>query len=83
MTLQERQEQLGVMVEEYKDKKKKRQDRKMKWDMWQKTKSMLWKKTSNSYDKWEYFISDSEEEPEPEPILPKDDPNFKALERDM
>lgn len=55
----------------------------MKWDMWQKTKAMLWKKTSNSYDKWDYFISDSEEEPEQEPILPKDDPNFKALERDM
>lgn len=31
----------------------------MKWDMWQKTKSMLWKKTSNNYDKWEYFVSDS------------------------
>lgn len=40
---------------------------------------MLWKKTSNNYDKWEYFVSDSEEEQEQEPIVPKDDPNFKAL----
>lgn len=64
MTLQERQDQLAVMVDEYKSKKKRREERKMKWDMWQKTKAMLWKKTSNNYDKWEYFVSDSEEEPE-------------------
>lgn len=51
--------------------------------MWQKTKAMLWKKTSNNYDKWEYFVSDSEEEPQQEPIVPKNDPNFKALEADM
>lgn len=48
------------MVEEYKEKKKRREQRKMKWDMWQKTKAMLWRKTSNNYDKWEYFVSDSE-----------------------
>ena len=51
--------------------------------MWQKTKAMLWKKTSNNYDKWEYMVSDSEQEPETEPIVPKNDPNFKALEMDM
>ena len=59
MTLQERQEQLTVMVGQYQDKKKSRLERKDRWDKWQKTKSMLWKKTSNSYDKWDYFISDS------------------------
>lgn len=55
----------------------------MKWDLWQKTKSMLWKKSSNVYDKWEYYVSDSEEEVEQEPIVPKNDPNFQALEMDM
>lgn len=83
MTLKERQAQLEEMVENYKNKKKSREDRKNKWEMWQKTKSMLWKKTSNTYDKWDYFISDSEEEPESEPVVPKNDPNFMALERDM
>ena len=47
--------------------------------MWKKTKECLWKKTSNNYSKWEYFVSDSEEQPEQAPILPKNDPNFKAL----
>ena len=51
--------------------------------MWQKTKAMLWKKNSNNYNKWDYFVSESEEEPDKEPIVPKNDPNFKALEMDM
>jgi hypothetical protein len=55
----------------------------MKWEMWQKTKAMLWKKNSNNYNKWDYFVSESEEEPDKEPIVPKNDPNFKALEMDM
>jgi hypothetical protein len=33
-----------------------------------------------NYKKWEYFTSDSEEDEHPEPILPKNDPNFIALE---
>ena len=74
---------LQLMVDEYKDKKRKREERKRKWEMWQKTKSILWKKTSNNYDKWEYFVSDSEEQPQQEPIVPKNDPNFKALQNDM
>lgn len=51
--------------------------------MWQKTQAMVWKKNSVNYNKWEYFLSDSEEEVEKEPILPKNDPNFKALEIDL
>jgi hypothetical protein len=51
--------------------------------MWKKTQAMLWKKTSNNYTKWDYFTDSSEEEIETEPILPKDDPNFKALEMDL
>ena len=74
---------LEVMVDDYKQKKRRREEKKRKWQMWQKTKSMLWKKTSNNYDKWEYFVSESEEQAEQQPILPKNDPNFKALENDM
>ena len=51
--------------------------------MWKKTQQSLWKKTSNNYSKWDYFVSDSEEEPEQEPIVPKNDPNFMALEADL
>lgn len=44
---------------------------------------MLWKKSSNNYSKWDVFTDSSEEEIEQEPVLPKDDPNFRALEMDM
>jgi hypothetical protein len=43
---------------------------------------MLWKKNSTNYSRWEYFTS-SEEEVEVDPIVPKDDPNFMAMEKDM
>lgn len=45
---------------------------------------MLWKKTSNNYSKWDYFTdSEEEEEKNSEPILPKNDPNFQAMEKDL
>ncbi len=45
---------------------------------------MLWKKTSINYSKWNNYTSSSDEEKiEPEPIVPKNDPNFQALEKDM
>ena len=45
---------------------------------------MLWKKTSTNYSKWDYFTdSEGEEETEKTPIVPSDDPNFKAMEIDM
>jgi tetratricopeptide (TPR) repeat protein len=46
---------------------------------------MFYKKTSTNYKKWDFFI-DSEDELENEdtdPIVPDDDPNFKAMEMDM
>ena len=53
--------------------------------MWQKTKALTWKKTSTNYSKWEYFTSSSSSASEANqpPILPKNDPNFKALELDL
>ncbi len=45
---------------------------------------MLWKKTSTNYSKWDNFTSSSEEEDEKnDPIVPKNDPNFRALEMDI
>ena len=42
------------------------------------------RKTTTNYKKWEYFESSEESENEDaEPILPRDDPNFKAMEADM
>lgn len=44
---------------------------------------MMWKKTSNNYSKWDYFTDSEEEQVEKEPIVPKNDPNFMALEADL
>jgi hypothetical protein len=69
-------------VKKYKEDKDRKKDRKQKYELQQKTQKMLWKKNSTNYNKWEYFTSSEEELPS-EPIVPKDDPNFKALEMDM
>ena len=45
----------------------------------------MYKKTSTNYKKWENFYSSSENEKEDdsEPILPRHDPNFLAMEADL
>ena len=45
---------------------------------------MFYKKTSTNYKKWDFFepSSDSDKEDQ-EPILPTDNPEFKAMEADM
>jgi hypothetical protein len=71
-------------LETYKKDKATRQERQKKWDLWKKTQAMLWRKTSNNYSKWDYFTdSEEEEDKNAEPILPKNDPNFMAMEKDM
>ena len=65
-----------------KDKKARKLERKAKWENWKKTQAMTHKKTSTNYKKWDFFESEDSSE-EAEPILPHDDPNFKAMEADM
>lgn len=61
MTLQQRQAQLQAMVEDYKYNKKSREDKKHKWEMFQKTEAAMWKKSSINYSqKWEYFVEESD-----------------------
>ncbi len=70
-------------VGDFKKKKQSREERKKKWENWKKTEAIFWKKTSTNYSKWDYFTSSSEEEEDKEPILPRHDPNFLALEKDV
>ncbi len=46
---------------------------------------MTHRKTTTNYKKWDFFESgdDTDEEDTSDPILPKDDPNFRAMELDM
>jgi len=83
MTKEERKAQLKSKVEEYKKKKAAKDERKSKWENWRKTQAIYWKKTSTNYSKWDYFTSSEEEDENQEPILPKNDPNFLAMEKDL
>ena len=83
MSKQERRDELKVKVEEYKKNKSSKDERKKKWELWRKTQAIYWKKSSTNYSKWDYFTSSDEEEEAADPILPKNDPNFAALEKDL
>jgi len=78
-------EELRDKLEEMKTKKAQKMHRKAKWENWKKTQAMTHKKTSTNYKKWEFFESgdDTSEDENAEPVLPRDDPNFKAMEADM
>ncbi|CAK68186.1 unnamed protein product (macronuclear) [Paramecium tetraurelia] len=82
LTQEQRYNQLLEKVEKYKEDKNRKQQKKQKFELMEKTEKILWKKSTFTHKKWEYYTS-SEEEIESEPIVPKDDPNFRALELDM
>ncbi|CAK64738.1 unnamed protein product (macronuclear) [Paramecium tetraurelia] len=82
LTQEQRYNQLLEKVEKYKEDKSRKQQKKQKFELMEKTEKILWKKSTFTHRKWEYYTS-SEEEIESEPIVPKDDPNFKALQLDM
>ena len=67
----------------YKEKKRKKMDRRAKWENWKKTQALVYRKTSTNYRKWDHFESSEEEDDNAEPVLPRDDPNFRAMESDM
>lgn len=60
-------------------------ERRAKWENWRKTQEMFYRKTSTNYKKWDVFESDSvsENEDDKEPIVPENDPAFKAMEMDF
>lgn len=72
-------------LEEHKVKKARKMERRAKWENWKKTQEMFYRKTSTNYSKWEVFESDteSENEEDKEPIVPENDPAFKAMEQDF
>jgi tetratricopeptide (TPR) repeat protein len=72
-------------LEEHKIKKARKMERRAKWENWRKTQEMFYRKTSTNYKKWDVFESDSvsENEDDKEPIVPENDPAFKAMEMDF
>ena len=77
MSQEERMDELKTKLEEHKQKTGKKKTRRSKWENRKKTKELFYRKTSTNYSKWDMFESSEEEEdPNAEPILPKNDPNF-------
>ena len=72
-------------AEEHKKKTARKKERRAKWENWKKTQEMFYKKTSTNYHKWDVFESSEEEKnsADEEPIVPEDDPQFKAMEQDF
>jgi tetratricopeptide (TPR) repeat protein len=81
--MKERHSILKIKVEEYKHKKTKKLFRKQKFDNWIKTEAIVKSDKFSNYQKWELYESSSDEEEKGEPIVPRHDPNFQALERDL
>jgi hypothetical protein len=83
ITVEERMTELRAKLEEHKNQLGTKKTRRAKWENWKKTQEMFYKKTSTNYNKWDMFESSEESESEKEPIVPKDDPNFQAMEKDF
>lgn len=76
---------LRERLEEHKVKKARKMERRAKWENWKKTQALFYKKTSTNYHKWDVFESEteSENEEDKDPIVPENDPAFKAMEADF
>merc|ERR1719201_1702669 len=83
MTQQERRDELMGKLETFKQDKVRHQFRKDTWLRWKKSQSMLKRSRNINYKAWEYWEPDTESEDEGEPIVPKDNPEFLAMEADM
>ena len=69
---------------DYKEKQNKKKIRRAKWENWKKTQAMFYCKTSTNYNKWDMFESDeTTSDEDKEPIVPKNDPQFIAMEQDF
>ena len=87
LTRDERHKILKQKLEVYKEKQKKKKFRKMKYNNWIKSHGEIKildasRHGPTNYTKWDMYESDSDEETK-EPILPRHDPNFIALEKSM
>jgi len=87
ITRDERHKILKAKLEVYKEKQKTKKFRKMKYNNWIKSHGEIKildasRHGPTNYTKWDMYESDSDSE-EKEPILPRHDPNFIALEKSM
>ncbi|CEM30066.1 unnamed protein product [Vitrella brassicaformis CCMP3155] len=80
-----RHAELHAKVEQLKEDKAQHLSRKDRWLRWKKSQELLGRGKSINYTKWDYWEPESDEDDQDTgpPIVPEDDPNFKALEKEM
>jgi tetratricopeptide (TPR) repeat protein len=83
MSQKQRQDELMIKVEELKEKKAKKKIKKNRFENWLKTEKLLNTRHFKNYQKWDLYESSSDDDEKGEPIVPKDDPQFKAMEKDL
>lgn len=83
MTQEARREELFGKLEIVKGERIKHQWRKDKWTRWKRSQALLKRSKYINYKAWEYWEPDTDTEDEGDPIVPKDNPEFRAMEADM
>lgn len=83
MTQQQRRDELMGKLDDFKEVKVRHQFRKDKWLRWKKSQAMLKRSRNINYKAWEYWEPDTDSDEEGDPIVPRDNPEFAAMEADM
>merc|ERR1719265_1088004 len=83
MTQEQRRDELMGKLETFKEDKVKHQYRKDKWLRWKKSQAMLKRSRNTNYKAWEYWEPDTDSDEEGDPIVPRDNPEFLAMEADI
>eukprot|EP00388_Colpodella_angusta_P019266 GDKJ01048178.1.p1 GENE.GDKJ01048178.1~~GDKJ01048178.1.p1 ORF type:complete len:1240 (+),score=339.64 GDKJ01048178.1:29-3748(+) len=86
MTRDERHQELRVLVEESRLERLRRKERRGRWERYQKEQSIKIKSSTSGptvYDKWRFWEPSEDEDEKLGPILPKNNPEFRALEKDL
>lgn len=83
MSQQERWAELMGKLEDFKETKAKHKWRKDKWNRWKKSQTLLGRSRNINYKAWEFWEPDTDSEEEGDPIVPKDNPEFRAMEADL
>lgn len=83
MSQEERRAELMGKLDDFKGGKVKHQWRKDKWLRWKKSQAMLKKSRHINYKAWEYWEPNTDSDEEGDPIVPRDNPEFLAMEADL
>eukprot|EP00435_Cladocopium_sp_Y103_P072466 s448_g40.t1 len=83
MSQEARRAELMEKLDVFKEEKAKHKWRKDKWTRWKKSQALLGKSRFINYKAWEYWEPDTDSEEEGDPIVPRDNPEFLAMEADL